>query len=325
MRKAILIVPYFGRFPSYFNLFLKSCAYNPEFNWLLFTDNQTKYNYPKNITCINISFDEIKSLFKEKLGNDIVMIRPHKLCDYKVSYGFVFADWIKNYDYWGHCDVDVIYGNLNEFIEPLFEQDYDKIFSLGHFSLYRNDPEVNKMFQMPLNGERVDKIIFSSDFGYAFDEWHCPLGGINQIFRNSNLKFFEKNLCANLNSSTSVFQLSDYSTEKQTYITEDFYKQIFSWKEGILTKHYISNWDIKNKTYPYIHFHKRNMKIKFNIQQNEFLIVPDKFIHFPDKGVNVDVIKQCSKKVLINRQFFKVKYINLCYRLKLLLNKLRLI
>ena len=138
MKKAVLIVPYFGKFPSFFQLFLNSCKYNPSFNWLFFTDDKTQYSYPGNTRVIYSTFIEIQIIFKRKLGDDIVMLRPHKLCDYKVTYGFVFQEFIADYDYWGHCDVDVIYGNLSEFINPLIELGYEKIFSLGHFSLYKN-------------------------------------------------------------------------------------------------------------------------------------------------------------------------------------------
>ena len=35
--KAIFIIPYFGHFNNYFQLFLNSCAYNRDFDWLIFT------------------------------------------------------------------------------------------------------------------------------------------------------------------------------------------------------------------------------------------------------------------------------------------------
>ena len=49
MKKCIIILPYFGKFNNYFNLFLKSCEKNPDFSWLIFTDDKSKYNYPENV------------------------------------------------------------------------------------------------------------------------------------------------------------------------------------------------------------------------------------------------------------------------------------
>ena len=48
--KVAFIVPYFGRFPSNFQLWLNSCAWNTDFYWLVFTDDRTCYNYPKNVS-----------------------------------------------------------------------------------------------------------------------------------------------------------------------------------------------------------------------------------------------------------------------------------
>ena len=35
------------------------------------------------------------------------------MCDYKVAYGEMFQDYIKEYDFWGHCDMDMIFGEEN--------------------------------------------------------------------------------------------------------------------------------------------------------------------------------------------------------------------
>lgn len=315
MKKTVLIVPYFGKFPSYFNFFLKTCSFNPDYNWLFFTDDKTEYDFPVNVKVIYTSFDEIKVLFKQKLGSDIVLLRVHKLCDYKVTYGYVFQDWIKDYDYWGHCDIDVIYGNLKHFIEPLYDQGFDKIFSLGHLSLYRNTENINMMFQRPINGYSVYKKVFSSDYGYAFDEWHCPYGGINQIFENSGYSFFKDNMCANLKSSVDYFQLFDYDLKSKSYKSENFYKQIFAWENGDLKKYYINRNTVNIQTYPYIHFHKRNMSVKVDIKEDKFLIVPNKFIQFPQEDITIEIINRYAYKPLLNTQYLKVKYVNLRYRI----------
>lgn len=37
--KVCFIIPYFGKLPDYFRVFLKSCSYNKRFQWLLVTDS----------------------------------------------------------------------------------------------------------------------------------------------------------------------------------------------------------------------------------------------------------------------------------------------
>lgn len=46
---CIFIIPYFGKFKNYFEFFLKSFSYNPQFDLLLITDNTDPYVYPKNV------------------------------------------------------------------------------------------------------------------------------------------------------------------------------------------------------------------------------------------------------------------------------------
>ena len=44
----------------------------------------------------------------------ISLERPYKLCDYKPSYGEVFKDELAGYDFWGNCDIDLVWGNIKK-------------------------------------------------------------------------------------------------------------------------------------------------------------------------------------------------------------------
>ena len=61
--KVAFIVPYFGTFPQYFQLFLKSCELNPNYDWLLFTDDERLFNYPSNVHVNLISFNSLLRIF----------------------------------------------------------------------------------------------------------------------------------------------------------------------------------------------------------------------------------------------------------------------
>ena len=147
--KKCLIVPYFGKFPNYFQLTLDSCGKNLDFDWLIITDNNEDYDYPSNVKVYKMTFEEFKKLIQIKLKNYIEKIeleKPYKLCDYKVTYGYVLSAYLKNYDWWGYCDFDIIFGKLNNFITDELLKKYDKLFVFGHFTLYRNTEEINKLF-----------------------------------------------------------------------------------------------------------------------------------------------------------------------------------
>ena len=311
MRCAI-IIPYFGKLPPFFELFLVSCAYNKDFDWLIYTDDHQIYQYPFNVKVKYTSFTEFKNKIKSKFDFNIVIDRPHKLCDYKVAYGYIFEDEIQKYDYWGHGDLDLVYGDLNAFLSSFMEEGYDKIYSLGHLSIYKNEFNINRVFMTSIGSVSPYKQVFSSDFGYAFDEWHCKLGSINQIFEKLELKFYKYNECANLDSKYNGFKLSNYIINFGNYVVDSNSKNIFSYKEGKLYRHYIKFNALKMKEYPYIHFHKRNMRIDTKDFRN-FLIVPNSFgVH---QEITIDIVKKLSKVSVFNKQLFKTKIINLRYRL----------
>ena len=49
MYKIAYVVPFFGKFPKGFEFWLLSCKCNPTIDWLIFTDDQTPYDYPENV------------------------------------------------------------------------------------------------------------------------------------------------------------------------------------------------------------------------------------------------------------------------------------
>ena len=59
-KKICLIILYFGKLPNYFDLWLNSCKYNSSIDFLIFTDDRTEYDYPKNVRVIYTSFEKIK-------------------------------------------------------------------------------------------------------------------------------------------------------------------------------------------------------------------------------------------------------------------------
>ena len=68
MLSIVFICPYFGKLPkNQFPLWLKSCKYNYNIDWIIFTDDKTKYDYPTNVKVIYMKFDEFKDILQKKL------------------------------------------------------------------------------------------------------------------------------------------------------------------------------------------------------------------------------------------------------------------
>ena len=150
--KVAVILPYYGKFPNYFTLFLNSCSYNKKIDFLIFTDNLYEDEYPNNIKFINLSFIEMQKLAQDKLGFKIELRNPYKLCDLKPAYGIVFSEYLKEYYYWGFGDIDLIYGDLQKFLFELINKSFDIIsfrneIISGSLSFFRNTKNINTLYQ----------------------------------------------------------------------------------------------------------------------------------------------------------------------------------
>lgn len=313
MKKAIIIIPYFGDFPIFFEDFLNSCKYNPDYDWLIYTDNKNSYRYPSNVRIRNINFNDFIKIIQSKFDFKIEIKRPHKLCDFKVAYGYIFEDEIREYKYWAHGDLDVIYGNLNNFTDCMLNEEYDKIFSLGHLSFYKNSYAINRIFMNKINNIEVYKRIFSTDKAFAFDEWHCLIGSINHLFINENMKFMPINYCANLDSAYNGFRLTNYDLNFDNYVVDINTSNIFKFINGRIIRYYMNFNELKHKEYPYLHFHKRKVIRKSN-NYEEYIIKPNEIID--SMSIDKNLVTNLSKVNIINLQYFKVRLINLRYKLK---------
>lgn len=151
MRIALILV-YFGEWPIWFPAFLQSCRYNESIDWLIFTDIPPPPNAPQNVSFVPFTMAQFKSLASSKIGFQITVDEPYKLVDFKPAYGLVFDEYLRGYEFWGHCDLDVIWGDLRAFVTDSILREND-IFSArknamcGHFSLFRNTPQVSNLFR----------------------------------------------------------------------------------------------------------------------------------------------------------------------------------
>lgn len=231
--KICIIVPYFGTFPPYINTFLYSASYNKEINWLIFTDQSTE-NLPDidNVKFISSTFDDVKLRIQKVVGKDIVLDAPYKLCDYRPLYGLAFSDYLGEYDYWGYGDIDIVCGNIMKFISPGLTEKYDRIGDLGHFSLYKNNSDVNNRYLLPIKDRRgklfrpFDRV-FRHSRGYAFDEL-----GMRAIYKYYHFKTYKNR---DLVNETKTGCLNLYSIDPRLRNFEG----AFIWENGKCLYYYL--------------------------------------------------------------------------------------
>ncbi|MDR6159296.1 hypothetical protein QF023_002812 [Chryseobacterium sp. SLBN-27] len=173
MQNSIVVITcWYGKYPWYLPYYLHSCAFNPSIDFIIITDNKEKPdNVPENVKIINRTLNDIINSTSEKLGFKINIDYPYKLCDFKPAYGFMFPEIIKDYTFWGHCDLDLIYGDIRGFMTEEFLDAYDYIslrddYTTGCFSLYRNTELLNNFFMKSKDYQQV----FSQPKHYCFDE-----------------------------------------------------------------------------------------------------------------------------------------------------------
>lgn len=151
MKHILLIVPYIGVWPFWFEAYLISIAKNPTINWLFITDCNIPIEYPPNITFVQTTQKE----FNEKIDSFFelkIPLTPRKICDLRPAFGDLFSDYIKDYDFWGFCDMDIIWGDIRSFVTKNDLDHYDIISSRknntsGHFTVFRNDIKTNTLYK----------------------------------------------------------------------------------------------------------------------------------------------------------------------------------
>jgi len=171
-QSIVLMVSWYGPYPWYFPYFVHTIGFNPSVDFFIVTDNTDEIpNKPGNLKIIYRTMDELKEDFSSKLGFIVAIDSPFKLCDFKPAYGFLFQDIINGYDFWGHIDLDIVFGDVRGFMTDELLQSYDVIscrhdFTAGYFTLYRNNDYCNALFTK----SNAYHTVFSTPDNYWFDE-----------------------------------------------------------------------------------------------------------------------------------------------------------
>jgi hypothetical protein len=136
-----------GVWPLEMPAFLISCKHNPTIDWKIVTNLEPPKDSPDNVQFIKVELEELFDRFRAKVGKDLPFTNLKKMGDVKATYGIIFDDIFEGYDYWGLCDMDIIWGDIRSFITEALLDEYDIISSRegwmsGHFTLYRNIPGV---------------------------------------------------------------------------------------------------------------------------------------------------------------------------------------
>jgi len=171
-KSLALIVCYIGKFPWYFKYFVHSCKYNPTVDFYILTDDDTYGGpLPENVKLVYTSLEEISVIATEKLGLPVQITYAYKLNDFKPAYGLMFSNILANYDWWGYIDIDIILGDIRNFITDELLDNYELIcpkpdWIPGCFLLVKNNDKMNTLFRHSKDHEKI----FTSEKYYNLDE-----------------------------------------------------------------------------------------------------------------------------------------------------------
>lgn len=258
--RICLVLPYFGKLPPYWGGFVDSCKDNTEIDFLIVTDClESSVNYAPNIKVVPMSWLEMRRLIAETYSRygikKVCTSFAYKLCDYKPTYGVLFNDHLKNYDYWGYIDCDLVFGNLAKFLTKIGIDRYDRVYSAGHLSIYRNSKVINELFSESIPGLKNFKTVSGTSMIHNFDETT-----INEYFRRRGLKFYDS-----CDDATFGIYCSEYKWRNacKPDLGELFVKALDG-STYVYVEH--PNGSIEKVEVNYIHFMtKKNVEIPFGV------------------------------------------------------------
>jgi hypothetical protein len=90
----------------------------------------------------------------------------YKLCDFKPTYGAALPQRLAGYDFWGLCDLDLIWGKIRAFYTDDLLSEFDVLTSErccmnGQCTLFRNAPAANNLFRMI---PEVDRLLCDKNY-----------------------------------------------------------------------------------------------------------------------------------------------------------------
>lgn len=287
MKKIAILIPYIGRLRPDFGYWLQSVKNNPTIDFFLLTDASV-ISPPANLKVISSTFKELRSKFQSRFDFQLCLTHPYKFCDLRPAYGEVFSELLKGYDFWGHTDMDIVYGDLRKYLSEEILEQYDKIYGNGHFSLYRNTPQINEIYkkvEVPTYRQ-----VFSFSEGCAFDEYY----GVGAYWAEKlSDRFYRAYPFDDIDYAVPHFEAQMRRKELKGHTNF-----MYSYEEGKLFRLSLFNDTIVKNEIMYAHFQKRKMNCNVELSDS-FMIVPNSYIA-PVVKLNVELMCQLTQGVPVS-------------------------
>lgn len=256
--KILVLNLYFGKKPDYFDFFIHTCGVNPAIDFLFLVDFEVDFELPANVKIVRTFFVDVVEKFQSFFDFPLALDSPYKLTDFQPAYGELLAEYTAGYDWWGHCDFDMAFGDLTPVVEAIELNRYVKLFRRGHLTLYLNRSDINSMYRQGV-GNLDYRDIFATRGFFNFDETN----GIDKIFSDLDMPVYRQEIIADIRTTSPYLFMTAHANR---------WGQYFVWDNGKL---FCVDGENGKKEYIYIHFQKRKLGEYYslsNLQSNKFLI-----------------------------------------------------
>lgn len=310
MKKIALINFYFApKAPDYMDFYISSCAYNPDVDFFVFTNLELQYDY-KNIHIVKMQFEEFaqiikqtieKALKEEGINDEVIIKHPYKIADYRPTFGLCFQKWVKDYDFWGYCDLDLVFGNIRKYVTDDLMESFDKLYEHGHFSVIRNTEKCNKMFLKDYKNSFYSVLHMekNSFFEEVYEKKWLPHGGINSIFEKEGTLY--KNRKALCDISFKYGNLIDLKNPSGSN------RNVFVFEKGKLCRVARLSHSIENEEVFYVHFQKRKLR-NLTTNTNEFIADNTAFRTY--SHTDKDLFKGTCRFNIPTRKWIRFRYLD---------------
>ena len=265
--RICLILAYLGPWPPYFDLYLHSIRFNSDVDWLFVCDHPLPdVQVPPNVRVRLTNKAELAQRIADTVQTPVNLSVPYKLCDFRPAYGVIFRDELQGYDFWGHCDNDVIFGRIRRFVTDNILDAHEKVLMHGYMGLYRNSAIGNSFFRITAPSISYQDV-FADPRYRGFDEW----SGIARVFKHHNIAYFQQEFMA----TPMPWRYDLHAVQVANYDP-----QAFVWDQGRILQLYWDGARVCETEFALIHLMRRKMsRANFSVDMSlrRFAILPDGF------------------------------------------------
>ena len=296
---GILII-WFGKLPGWFPLWLLSASGNPTVDFHVLTD-QSIPEHPSNVFVHSSTLSEESNRFSSFFSRKIDIRHPYKFCDFKPMLGAVYEDILSPYDFWGESDIDLMYGDIRQFVTEEVLSRYQRVYEFGDFSLYRNSEQINSLFLKRGSIYSLDEVL-DPDVHVAFDEYY----GITRICHENGIECY-----SGVEDKAGILPL--WKSTIRLCSTRNYEKQLVYWHQGRVFQAYADDLGALNRReYLLCHWQKKRPELNVTpLATDAIALTPTELVRL-QRQVPSESMLQSSKLHYSDALFY---YANKCRKI----------